>query len=105
MGVFWKRATKEGAMAGMALGIIFTAAYIIYFKFVNPSANNLQHWWFGISPEGIGMIGMLINFVVLWAVSLVTKAPPKEVQDMVASLRYPKESIHADVAPVAKPAH
>jgi cation/acetate symporter len=105
MGVFWKRATKEGAMAGMAVGIIFTAAYIIYFKFVNPSANTLQNWWFGISPEGIGMIGMMINFVVLWAVSMVTKAPPKEVQDMVASLRYPKESTHGGVAPVAKPAH
>jgi cation/acetate symporter len=105
MGVFWRRATKEGAMAGMAVGIIFTAAYIIYFKFVNPSANNLQNWWFGISPEGIGMIGMMINFVVLWAVSMVTKAPPKEVQDMVLNLRYPKESIHTGVAPAAKPAH
>jgi cation/acetate symporter len=105
MGVFWKRATKEGAMAGMAMGIIFTAAYIIYFKFVNPAANTLQNWWFGISPEGIGMIGMMINFVVLWAVSMVTKAPPKEVQDMVGSLRYPKESIHVDVAPIARPAH
>mgnify|MGYP006333245341 CR=1 FL=1 len=64
MGVFWKRATKEGAMAGMAVGIIFTAWYIIYFKFVNPAANTLPNWWFAISPEGIGMVGMVVNFVV-----------------------------------------
>jgi Na+/proline symporter len=92
MGVFWKRATKEGAMWGMATGIVFTAAYIIYFKFMNPAANTLQNWWFGISPEGIGMIGMILNFAVLTGVSLVTKAPPKEVQDLVGNLRYPKES-------------
>ncbi len=91
-GIFWKRATKEGAMLGMAAGIIFTAAYIIYFKFVNPADNTAAHWWFGISPEGIGSIGMVINFVVLTLVSLVTKEPPMPVQEMVASLRYPRES-------------
>jgi cation/acetate symporter len=94
MGVFWKRASKEGAIAGMLSGILFTAAYIIYFKFMNKPLNNAQHWWLGISPEGIGMIGMIVNFVVLTAVSLVTKAPPKEVQDLVGNLRYPKESDH-----------
>jgi cation/acetate symporter len=97
MGVFWKRATKEGAMAGMLSGIVFTAAYIIYFKFVNPSANNLKNWWWGISPEGIGTIGMILNFVVMTAVSMVTKAPPQEVQDMVGSLRYPKEAAEGHV--------
>jgi cation/acetate symporter len=57
--------------------------------------NVLKNWWFGISPEGIGMIGMLVNFAVMAVVSMVTKPPPKDVQDMVATLRYPKESDHA----------
>ena len=90
LGIFWKRATKEGAMLGMVAGIAFTAAYIIYFKFVNPDLNNAKNWLWGISPEGIGSIGMVINFVVAWGVSLVTKAPPQAVQDMVAGLRYPR---------------
>ena len=90
MGMFWKRATKEGAMAGMVTGIVFTAAYIIYFKFMNPALNTAEHWWWGISPEGIGTIGMILNFVVLIGVSLVTKAPPKEVQDLVAQPPLPE---------------
>ena len=94
LGIFWKRATKEGAMLGMIAGIAFTAAYIIYFKFVNPTANNAKNWWWGISPEGIGTIGMVINFVVTWLVSLATPAPPEKVQKMVANLRYPREIAH-----------
>ena len=74
----------------MLSGIIFTAAYIIYFKFVNPDMNNAKNWLWGISPEGIGTIGMVINFIVTFVVSKITKAPPQEVQDMVASLRYPR---------------
>ncbi|HSP80780.1 MAG TPA: sodium:solute symporter family protein, partial [Myxococcaceae bacterium] len=89
MGIFWKRATKEAAMSGMLTGIIFTTAYIIYFKFMHPELNNAEHWWFGISPEGIGTLGMLLNFGVMTVVSLVTKAPPQEVQDLVANLRFP----------------
>ncbi len=92
LGVFWTRTTREGAIAGMLSGIIFTAAYIIYFKFINPAANNPQHWWFGISPEGIGTIGMIINFIVTTVVSLMTKEPPQEVQHMVRNLRYPREA-------------
>jgi cation/acetate symporter len=93
MGVFWKRTTKEGAILGMLAGIAFTAAYIIYFKFMNPPSFNVAaNWLWGISPEGIGTIGMLINFVVAWVVSLFTKAPPEKVQEMVASLRYPREA-------------
>jgi len=53
--------------------------------------NKAQYWLWGISPEGIGTIGMLINFVVTYVVSKITKEPPKAVQDMVASLRYPRE--------------
>jgi cation/acetate symporter len=90
MGVFWKRATKEGAILGMLSGIVFTAAYIIYFKFVSPDMNKAENWLWGISPEGIGTIGMVINFVITYVVSKLTKEPPKEVQDMVGSLRYPR---------------
>ncbi len=91
LGVFWRRANKEGAMLGMISGITFTAAYIIYFKFVNPSGNTAANWLWGISPEGIGSIGMAINIVVTIVVSKLTKEPPQDVQDMVASLRYPRE--------------
>jgi cation/acetate symporter len=104
MGIFWKRATKEGAMAGMAVGIVFTAAYIIYFKFMHPELNNAANWWWKISPEGIGTVGMVLNFVVLTVVSLVTKAPPKEVQDLVGNLRYPKEAEHPPVVQMPKAA-
>lgn len=92
LGIFWKRTTKEGAIAGMLSGIIFTAAYIIYFKFVNPAMNKPEHWFLGISPEGIGTVGMAINFAVTYVVSKLTKEPPKEVQEMVESLRYPREA-------------
>jgi len=95
MGVFNKKTNKEGAMTGMVVGIVFTAAYIIYFKFVNPAANKPANWWFGISPEGIGTVGMILNFVVMWVVSKFTHEPPLEVQQLVESLRYPKESTHA----------
>jgi cation/acetate symporter len=104
MGIFWKRATKEGAMAGMAVGILFTAGYIIYFKFMHPELNNYANWLWDISPEGIGTIGMLLNFIVLTVVSLLTKAPPKEVQDLVGNLRYPKESEHKAVVTMPKAA-
>jgi cation/acetate symporter len=91
MGIFWKRATKEAAMLGMLSGIAFTAAYIIYFKFVNPSLNTADNWLWGISPEGIGTVGMVINFAVMYVVSKLTKEPPQHVQDMVQNLRYPRE--------------
>lgn len=103
MGIFWKRATKEGAIAGMLAGIVFTASYIVYFKFMNPAFNTPEHWWFGISPEGIGTLGMLLNVLVLTVVSLVSRAPPLEVQTMVGSLRYPQESTHGVTPPAASP--
>jgi cation/acetate symporter len=90
MGIFWKKATKEGAITGMICGIAFTAAYIIYFKFINPAANTAANWWWGISPEGIGTVGMAINFIAMYLVSKITKEPPQEVQRMVESLRYPR---------------
>jgi cation/acetate symporter len=93
MGVFNKKTNVYGAMTGMIVGIIFTAGYIIYFKFVNPAANTPANWWFGISPEGIGTLGMLINFALMYVISKVTKEPPIEVQELVASLRYPGKNV------------
>jgi len=90
LGIFYKRMNKEGAISGMLAGIIFTAAYIIYFKFVNPAANVPANWIWGISPEGIGTLGMLINFAVSIVVSKITPEPPADIQELVDSLRYPK---------------
>jgi cation/acetate symporter len=93
MGVFNKKTNVYGAMTGMIVGIVFTAGYIIYFRFINPTANNPQNWWFGISPEGIGTLGMLLNFACMWVVSKFTREPPREIQELVESLRYPGRSV------------
>ncbi|MBD1575800.1 MULTISPECIES: sodium:solute symporter family protein [Vibrio] len=90
LGIFYKKMNKEGAIAGMVVGIIFTAAYIIYFKFINPAASTPDNWFFGISPEGIGTLGMCLNFVVSIVVNKFTAEVPKDVQDMVESIRFPK---------------
>ena len=90
MGIFSKSMNKEGAIAGMVVGLGFTAAYIIYFKFINPAGNSAENWLFGISPEGIGMVGMIINFAVAIIVAKMTAAVPEHVQEMVESIRFPK---------------
>ena len=89
LGIFSKRVNKEGAIAGMLLGLGFTFSYIAYFKFYAPELNNAAHWLWGISPEGIGFIGMLLNIVAAYGVSRVTAPVPDEVQDMVDDIRIP----------------
>ena len=71
-------------------GLLFTFAYIVYFKFIDPAANSAGHWWFGISPEGIGVIGMLLNFAIAILISRFTKGPPHNVVEMVERIRYPR---------------
>ena len=88
LGIFSKRTTKEGAISGMLTGILFTGAYIIYYKFVRPDAGP-NEWLFGISPEGIGTIGMLLNFLVTLTVSQFTPEPPAAVKRQIEILRYP----------------
>jgi cation/acetate symporter len=88
LGVFSKRATKEGAIAGMLAGIGFTAAYIIYFTGFAKDAGSSE-WLFGISPAGIGMVGMLINFAVSLGVSRFTPPPPERVQQLIEDIRVP----------------
>ena len=89
MGIFSKRMNKEGAIAGMIAGLTFTATYIIYFKFVNPSTNFAENWLFGISPEGIGTLGMFFNFLTAFMVSRLTAPPPQYIKDMVDDIRVP----------------
>ena len=92
LGTFTKRMNREGAVAGMVSGITFTAAYIVYFRFANPAADSPEHWWFGISPEGIGTVGMMINFAVALIVSRFSAPPPKRVQEVVEEIRVPKKT-------------
>lgn len=79
LGVFASRTTREGAIAGMLAGLLFTGSYIAWFKFVSPELNSAEHWLLGISPEGIGLVGMMLNFCVALTVSRFTPAPPPEV--------------------------
>jgi len=90
LGIFSKRTTREGAILGMISGITFTAAYIVFFKFVRPELNVAEHWWFGISPEGIGTLGMMLNFAVTVVVSRFTPPPPPQVQVLIELIRVPR---------------
>ena len=90
LGIFSTRMNKEAAISGMITGLSFTFSYIVYFKFVNPAANTADHWWFGISPEGIGTLGMILNFVVSFVVCRFTPPPPPEVQALVQNIRVPR---------------
>ena len=89
LGIFVKRANREGVVSGMLAGITFTAAYIIYFKFMGGTPDE---YWFGISPEGIGTLGMMLNFGVAFVVSRFTPEPPQEVQELVEHIRVPAGS-------------
>ena len=89
LGIFHRNANKEGAIAGMVAGLVFTFGYIVYFKFVAPEANNARHWWFGISPEGIGVVGAALNFATALIVSRFTPGVPAAVQSLVESIRIP----------------
>jgi cation/acetate symporter len=92
LGIFSKRMNREGAIAGMVTGIGFTAAYIVYFKFVHPEANVPENWFLGISPEGIGSVGMVLNLVVATVVSRLTPPPSLELQRIVDEIRVPRGS-------------
>ncbi|NEP83216.1 MAG: cation acetate symporter [Okeania sp. SIO3B3] len=84
LGVFDKRTNREGAIAGMVSGLLFTTIYIIGVKFAG-----MPTWFFGVSAEGIGTVGMVLNFIVTWVVSRMTPPPPLEIQEMVEDLRSP----------------
>lgn len=95
LGIFDKRTNMQGAIAGMVVGMSFTTAYIVYFKLAFPELNAAENWWFnfgegGISPEGIGTIGMILNFIVTFTLSRFTPAPPLDIQDLVERIRVPR---------------
>jgi len=95
LGILSLRVNKQGAIAGMLSGLLFTMGYIIWFKgvFVEPFAANVpENWLFGISPEGIGAVGAAINLTVTLAVSALTPAPPSPVQALVRRIRVPSGS-------------
>jgi len=91
LGIFDKRTNREGAITGMLTGLVFTTGYITANKFFGMQP------WFGISSEGIGTVGMVLNFAVTLVVSRLTAPPPPEVQAMVESIRSPD---HAGAAAI-----
>ena len=93
LGIFYSRMNRQGAVAGMLSGFTFTAAYIIYFKFISPELSTAANWWFGISPEGIGTMGTIVNLVVALVVCRFTEEPPEEVQEIVRNIRLPGEHV------------
>ncbi|MGM3386496.1 cation acetate symporter [Stutzerimonas stutzeri] len=96
MGIFSKRVNSAGAVAGMLVGVVSTAVYIFLYLgwFFIPGTNSLANtpdqWWMGISPQAFGAVGAILNFAVAYGVSMVTQAPPQEIQDLVESVRTPK---------------
>ncbi len=90
LGIFDKRMNQQGAMSGMIIGILFTASYIIYFKPQLGGPGLPENFWWGISPEGIGTLGMILNFVIALVVSRLTPSPPKEVVALTERIRTPR---------------
>lgn len=90
LGVFDKRMNRQGAVSGMIAGILFTSIYIFYFKPQLGGPGLPENYWWGISPEGIGSIGMVVNFVVATVVSRITSRPPERVIKLTESIRYPR---------------
>ncbi|WP_461532775.1 sodium:solute symporter family protein [Sinomicrobium sp.] len=91
LGIFYKRMNREGAVSGMVIGILLMLFYMMKFKFDLFGGGTEADWWFGISPEGFGMVAMIVNFAVALLVSRFTPAPPEEVQDIVENIRVPGE--------------
>ena len=95
LGIFYKKMSKEGAIAGMLVGVSLMLYYILKFKFGvfdggKSSIPGLQdEWWFGVSPEGFGSVAMVFHFVVALIINKFTPPPPKKVQDIVENIRIP----------------
>jgi cation/acetate symporter len=87
LGIFYKKMNRQGAITGMIVGLLFTLTYIIYFKFMGGKD---EDWLFGISPEGIGTVGMLLNLSTALIINSITPDPPEEIQQIVEEIRYPR---------------
>jgi len=90
MGIFYKRMNKEGAIAGMLVGILSMVFYMLKFKFDMFGGGTEADWWLGISPEGFGTVAMLLNFSVAIVTARLTGEPPLEVQEIVEDIRVPR---------------
>tara|TARA_R110002049_G_scaffold136075_5_gene295766 strand:- start:150 stop:1871 length:1722 start_codon:yes stop_codon:yes gene_type:complete len=90
LGIFYKKMNKEGAIAGMIVGIATMLFYMTKFKFGWFGGGVKADWWFGISPEGFGTVAMLLNFIVSITILQFTKEPPEDVQDIVENIRIPR---------------
>ena len=90
MGIFSKRVNSIGAITGMISGLLFTSAYIVFFKFISPDLNLPDNWLWGISPEGIGVIGMMINFISAIVISSLTEPPPDKIIRLIDDIRTPE---------------
>ena len=95
MGIFYRKMNKEGAVAGMIVGMAAMLFYMLKFKFDMFGGGTSQDWWLGISPEGFGTVAMLLNFIVSIIISLFTPDPPKEVQEIVENIRIPSGVMEA----------
>lgn len=91
MGIFSKKMNKEGAVAGMVVGILLMLYYMTKFKFGWFGGGTEKDWWFGISPEGFGSFAMMVNFAVSIIISKFTPAPDTEIQQLVENIRNPDE--------------
>jgi cation/acetate symporter len=89
LGIFYKRMNKEGAIAGMIVGISLMTFYMLMYKFDTFGPTTSADWWFGISPEGFGTIAMIVNFAVSLIVCQMTPEPPADVQELVENIRIP----------------
>ena len=100
LGIFSTRMNKQGAVTGMLAGLAFTLGYIVWFKFLFPELDTPEHWLFGISSEGIGTVGMGINFAVAIVVGAATPPPPDRIRQLVEDIRIPRASASPE-APAA----
>ena len=86
LGIFVKKVNKQGAVAGMVAGLLFSVGYIAYFQFMG---GNEGGYWMDISPQGIGVVGLILNLIVTFLVGYFFPDPPEEIQELIENIRYP----------------
>ncbi len=97
IGIFSKRMNKEGAIAGMVIGMLIMLYYMLKFKFGWFGGGTQENWWWGISPEGFGTVAMMINFLIAFIISKLTPPPPLEIQKLVDHIRIPSNAGEAQI--------
>ncbi|MBR39334.1 MAG: hypothetical protein CMC61_00090 [Flavobacteriaceae bacterium] len=90
MGIFYKQMNKEGAIAGMLVGISLMVYYMLKFKFNFFGGGSADDYWFGISPEGFGSVAMVVNFVISYIVMKFTSPTPEKIKKIVDNIRIPE---------------